>query len=227
MSPSDLKPPSGTRDNTARPKRPVAAASRIKAAWDKRHLAIPIRTLAPRHRGAILRHLLALNEQDRYLRFGYAANDAHIGQYVGQLDFERDEIYGIYNRQLVLIAMAHLAFSLDPLRKHQVEFGVSVLATARGKGLGARLFDRALLHARNEGASEMMIHALSENTAMLKIATNAGARVVRDGSESEAYLHVPAATLVSQVGELVDEQVGELDYNLKVQAKTWGDLLGN
>ena len=31
------------------------------------------------------------------------------------------------------------------------EFGVSVLKAARGRGYGARLFDRAVMHARNEG----------------------------------------------------------------------------
>lgn len=187
--------------------------------------SVPIRSLGPRQRPAILRHLLALEEYDRYLRFGYAANDEHIAQYVANLQFDRDEIYGVYNRKLELIAMAHLAFSPSLSMKHQVEFGVSVSKKARGKGLGAQLFDRALLHARNEGATEMVIHALSENTAMLKIATNAGSKVVRDGSESEAHLTVPPATFASQMGELVDEHVGEFDFNFKMQAKNLNDLI--
>jgi GNAT superfamily N-acetyltransferase len=172
-----------------------------------------------------LRHILALDEHDRYLRFGYAANDEHIANYVAHLQFERDEIFGVYNRKLELIAMAHLAFNPTLSMKHQVEFGVSVAKKSRGKGLGAQLFERALLHARNEGATEMVIHALSENTAMLKIATNAGSRVVRDGSESEAHLTVPPATFASQVGELVDEHVGEFDFNFKMQAKNLNDLI--
>jgi hypothetical protein len=55
-------------------------------------------------------HLLALPPPDRYLRFGYAASDEQIGRYVDQLNFERDELFGIFNRKLELIAMAHLAF---------------------------------------------------------------------------------------------------------------------
>ena len=50
-------------------------------------------------------------QHDRYLRFGYAATDEQIERYVDGLDFERDEIFGIYNRRLELIAMAHLAFA--------------------------------------------------------------------------------------------------------------------
>ena len=38
-------------------------------------VVVPIRSLGPGHRNRILKHLLALDEHDRYLRFGYAAND--------------------------------------------------------------------------------------------------------------------------------------------------------
>ncbi len=55
---------------------------------------------------------------------------------------------------------------------------------SRGKGYGSRLFERAVVHARNEGVSLLFIHALSENTAMLKIARNAGAVLERAGSET-------------------------------------------
>ena len=186
---------------------------------------VPIRSLGVNHVGRITRHLLALDQHDRYLRFGFAANDEQIQRYVHGLNFERDEIFGIYNRRLELIAMAHLAFSADSNLAACAEFGVSVLGSVRGRGYGARLFDRAATHARNEGVSRMFIHALSENTAMLKIARNAGAKVERDGSESEAHLHLLPATLDSRISELVDEQVAQTDYRIKVQIKQFWDFL--
>jgi RimJ/RimL family protein N-acetyltransferase len=186
---------------------------------------VPIRSVGPRHGERIARHLLALDENDRYLRFGYAANDEQISRYVDGLNFERDEIFGIYNRKLELIAMAHLAFSTDPELKSCAEFGVSVLAKARCRGYGARLYDRAVTHARNDGVDMMFIHALSENTAMLKIARKAGARIERDGSESEAYLKLPPADLDSRMTEMVEEQLAQTDYRLKVQAKKFWDFL--
>jgi RimJ/RimL family protein N-acetyltransferase len=100
------------------------------------------------------------------------------------------------------------------------EFGVSVLKKARGRGLGARLFDRAVMHARNEGIDTLFIHALSENTAMLNIARKAGATLERCGSETDAYLRLPPATLDSRMAELVEEQVAQTDYQLKRQART-------
>lgn len=188
-------------------------------------VVVPIRSLGDNHRDRIAAHLLSLDARDRYLRFGYAATDEHIQRYVAGLDFERDEIFGIYNRKLELIAMAHLAYPSEKGHPSSAEFGVSVLKAARGRGYGARLFERAAMHARNDGVTQMFIHALSENTAMLKIAKSAGAMVRRDGSESEAYLQLPAATLDSRMTEIVHEQVAQADYRMKAQAQQFWSLL--
>lgn len=197
----------------------------LPAAAGRSSVLVPIRSLGANHRERIARHLLALDAHDRYLRFGFSANDEQIQRYADSLNFDRDEIFGIYNRRLDLIAMAHLAFSADSRLDACAEFGVSVLAGARGRGYGARLFDRAAMHARNEGVSRMFIHALSENTAMLKIARKAGAIVERDGSESEAHLRLPPATLDTRLTELVEEQLAQTDYRIKVQVKQFWDAL--
>lgn len=182
---------------------------------------VPIRSLAPRHRDRILSHLLALDPADRYLRFGYAASDTQVAAYVDGIDFERDEVFGIFNRRLELIAMAHLAYpepSATALRPAMAEFGVSVAAAARGRGYGSRLFDHAVMHARNRGTDRLLIHALTENKAMLQIARRAGATVERDGPDSEACLQLPPDTLVSQIEELVESHAAEVNYQFKRHA---------
>ncbi|WP_084690506.1 GNAT family N-acetyltransferase [Comamonas granuli] len=196
----------------------VPAAPAAAGAW---HPMVPIRALAPSSRERIAAHLLALESGDRYLRFGYAASDEQVRRYVEQLDFARDDIYGIYNRRLDLVAMAHLAYAPLPGHPHSAEFGVSVSPAARGRGYGARLFDRAIMHARNAGVGMVYIHALSENTAMLRIARNAGARVQCDGSESEAFLALPPPSLDSRMAELIEQQYAEVDYQLKRQSRQW------
>lgn len=212
----------GARDATA-DAAPASVPSAASWSW------VPIRSLGPRHRERIATHLLALNVSDRYLRFGYAATDAQICKYVDLLDFESDEVFGIFSRRLDLIAMAHLAHSVATPSQPGAgtsEFGVSVLPHARARGFGRRLFEHAMLHARNRGVETLVIHALSENTAMLKIARNAGATVVREGSESDAALKLPPDTFGSHIDELVGEHAAELDYRLKVHARQVGDLLG-
>jgi len=180
---------------------------------------VPIRSLSARHRPRILAHLLALDANDRYLRFGYAAADDQIRRYVERIEFERDEIFGVFNRRLDLIALAHLAYepSVDsePERASAAEFGVSVAVRGRGRGYGARLFDHAVLRARNRGVDTIVIHALSENAAMLKIVRNAGATIERTGVDAEAHLRLPPENFASIREGLVEQQLGELDYQFK------------
>jgi hypothetical protein len=66
---------------------------------------------------------------------------------------------------------------------------------------------------------------LSENTAMLKIARKSGARVVRDGSESDAYLSLPAADMDSQVNEFIEEGMADVDFQIKVRAQQFLQML--
>lgn len=191
------------------------------------HAWVPVRSLAPRHRERIAAHLLALDLHDRYLRFGYAASDTQITKYVDTIDFSADEVLGIFNRRLQLVAMAHLAHT--PVGKAEppaAEFGVSVLAHTRGRGFGKRLFEHAMLHARNRGVERLIIHALSENVAMLKIARNAGAIVARDGSESDASVTLPRDTLASHFGQIVSDQAAEFDFLLKLRAMQVNGLVG-
>jgi hypothetical protein len=112
---------------------------------------VPIRDLHARHRRRILAHLMDLDEKDRYLRFGYKATSEQIQQYVASIDFKRDEVFGIFNSKLQLVAVAHLAAmpGKGPAgdgssRGRAMEFGVSVLEAGRGKGLGLRLFVHAI-----------------------------------------------------------------------------------
>jgi RimJ/RimL family protein N-acetyltransferase len=189
-------------------------------------IRVPIRAIGPEERGRIGRHLLELGQHDRYLRFGYVASDDQIQRYVDALDFDRDELFGIYNRRLELIAMAHLAFAPVDQPNDCAEFGVSVSRHARGRGYGSRLFERAVVTARNEGVGMLFIHALSENVAILKIARKAGATVVRSGSESEAHLQLPAATFDSRMSEIALDHFAEVDFRLKTRAKQFWAFLG-
>jgi len=189
---------------------------------------VPIRSLAERHRPRILAHLLALPDQDRYLRFGCAVSDMQVARYTDLIDFTQDEVFGIFNRRLELIAQAHLAAVPGG---EQAEFGVSVLQGARGRGYGSRLFEHAVLHARNRSVDTLIVHALAENTPMLRIVRRAGAIIDREGGDALARLRLPPDDLRSHVDEWFERGAAEFDYQIKRHTKrkagaieTIGDL---
>jgi GNAT superfamily N-acetyltransferase len=192
---------------------------------------IPIRDLHARHRPRILDHLLQLDERDRYLRFGFRIGRDQLARYVASIDFRRDEVFGIFNRRLQLVAVAHLAAmpgkgpNRDDARDRAMEFGVSVLPSGRGRGLGMRLFQHAITHARNLHAKHLMIHALTENAPMLHIATKAGATVEHDGHDAEAWLKLPPDTVGTHIDSSLQSLAAELIYQITYRVRHIGDWL--
>ena len=106
-----------------------------------------------------------------------------------------------------------------------MEFGVSVLPGGRGKGLGMRLFMHAVTHARNQHASHLMIHALTENAPMLHIAAKAGALVERDGPDAEAWLKLPPDTVGTHIDSNLHSLAAEVIYRVKYRVMHISDWL--
>lgn len=214
---------------------PVVAARRHTRLLKGLRDWIPIRTLGARHRMQVCSHLVALSEDDRQRRFGHTVSDERLQAYAAQLDFEHDQVFGTFDRRLRLVALGHLALgrlALDQVALNQVaratstdtgnsaghgELGLSVLASARGRGLGTRLFEHAVVHARNRGVHTLHIQLARNNTPMLAIVQRAGARIDTAGNEALAVLPLAGETLGTQIGEILGERAAALDFRLKVQ----------
>jgi GNAT superfamily N-acetyltransferase len=106
------------------------------------------------------------------------------------------------------------------------EFGVSVLDSARGLGIGSKLFERAAIHCRNADVDTLTMHCLSTNQTMIHIARKAGMEIQRDYGEADAYLKLLPATPVSMLQEAVEEQVALFDYALKANVRAARKWLG-
>lgn len=196
--------------------------------------SIRVKELSERDRRRLLMHFLALGESDRLLRFGTVLPDELITRYVQRLDFSRDAVFGVYNDNLALVGVGHIAFApreavpiiRDATLKARIaEFGVSVSASARGMGVGSRLFERAAIHCRNQDVDTLYMHCLSSNQTMIHIARKAGMEIHREYGEADAYLKLTPANPGSMLQEAFEEQFAALDYtfkaNTKAAAKWW------
>ncbi|HAT31809.1 MAG TPA: histone acetyltransferase [Janthinobacterium sp.] len=187
-----------------------------------------VKQLQERDRRRMLKHFLALEKSDRLLRFGSQLPDELVEAYVNKIDFARDIVYGVYNRVFKLVAVGHLAFApkeKTPARdtatsKERVaEFGVSVSRSARGTGVGTKMFERAAIHCRNNDVDTLYMHCLSSNQTMMHIAKKAGMEIQRDYGEADAYLTLPPPNPASVLQEAVEEQFATLDYTLKANTR--------
>ena len=193
--------------------------------------AIPVRELHAGYRDEILRHLLQLDDEDRRLRFGTQTPDEVIAHYVEHLDFNKDAVFGIFDNNLKLIGMAHLAYLPETKGKARAaEFGVSVLPEGRAQGLGTALLQRSAVHSRNTRIDTLYVHCLASNTAMMHLAQKAGMRVEYANGDADAYLKLSPASPSTIVEEAANEQWADLDYamksNLKKSNQAWWWLLG-
>lgn len=194
----------------------------------KNRRAVLVKQLEERDRRRMMKHFLGLNDSDRLLRFGSHLRDEQVQAYVEHIDLQRDTLYGVYNRLFKLVAFGHLAFApkekipaggAHTTKERIAEFGVSVSATARGMGIGSKLFERAAIHCRNSDVDTLYMHCLSSNQTMMHIAKKAGMEIQRDHGEADAYLRLMPANPASMLQEAIEEQVATIDYNLKANKR--------
>ena len=188
--------------------------------------AVLVKVLGKRDRRRMLKHFLALDDADRLLRFGTVLPDAQVHAYVERIDFSRDIVFGVVSRGFQLVGVGHLAFAPPQpapagtaVRKRVAEFGVSVSKSARGQGVGSRLFERAAIHCRNGDIDTLYMQCLSTNRTMMHIAKKAGMQIKREHGEADAYLQLPPPNPGSVMREALEEQFAVIDYTMKANAR--------
>ncbi|NRO98027.1 GNAT family N-acetyltransferase [Paraburkholderia sp. NMBU_R16] len=210
--------------NTHRPR----AASKDRNDWrsqDNGRELVLVRELTAGDRERLLAHFLALQSDDRLLRFGQTASDQVIENYVRTIDFERDTVFGVFDSALEVVGVGHLAYLPAEGEKRTAEFGVSVLERSRGKGIGTRLFERATMRCRNTHVTTLYMYCLSRNTTMMHIAKKAGMRIEYAYGSADAYLTLPPADQTSILSEMLHEQAAAFDYAIKRQTQRTTEII--
>ena len=172
-------------------------------------------------RPALVAHFLALDREDRRLRFGSPIADEGIEAYAARIDFERDGLFAVHDDNLEMVALVHVAAGGDA-----AELGLSVLPGWRGHGYGDALLRRAVTYLRNRGVLEVFVHCLTENGAMMHLARKNGMRIVYCGGETDARLQLDAATAESFVAEWLEDQRGLAVRTLRQNARNARALFG-
>jgi GNAT superfamily N-acetyltransferase len=176
--------------------------------------------LTERHRRALLRHFLELGPEDRRLRFGTPLPARGVRTYVDRIDFVESDVLAVFDDRLRIVGALHIAYGGD-----EAEMGLSVLEAFRGQGIGHALFRRGTARLANRFVRIVHMHCLRENASVMHLARNNGMRIVVDGSEADACLHLPAPTPGTVAAEWVAERLAFLDYRGKLEADSARRLL--
>ena len=159
------------------------------------------------------KHLLTLDLDSRYTRFGYMIKDEVIEQLCDRFEANpRDhKIFVIENEQLEVVAAGHIA-----LEGGETELAFSVLKEYRKQGMGDALMKRTIEWCQNRNIRCGCMVCLSTNAAIKALAKKHGV-LINQGGETMANIVIPEATPTSVIHEVVESNMARLDHLGKVQ----------
>jgi GNAT superfamily N-acetyltransferase len=168
-------------------------------------------------------HLLRLNADDRYLRFGSMVDDAFIIKHATIKHDSGRMVLAAFDEDQNVIAACEICllgkyylFNVD-----EAEIGLSVEKEHRGRRLGTMLFEHAMVVCRNRRVKVLKSYCLTRNGFMMKIAKAHNMQIVNEYGDSEATLELEKADVLSYFVELVGESMALADEYTSIIRKTW------
>lgn len=158
-------------------------------------------------------HLLSLDPDSRYTRFGIMVKDETINQLCDQFEtnYTDHKIFVIEDDNLNVVAAGHIA-----LEGGETELAFSVLKEYRQQGMGSALMKRTIEWCQNRNIKGGCMVCLSTNTAIKKLASKHGV-LVNDGGETLANIVIPDSTPASVIHEVVESNLARFDHLGKLQ----------
>jgi GNAT superfamily N-acetyltransferase len=159
------------------------------------------------------KHLLALDPDSRYTRFGTIVKDEVIKQLCDRFEDNPQDhkIFVIENESLEVVAAGHIA-----LEDNTTELAFSVLKEYRKQGMGDALMKRTIEWCQNRNIKGGCMVCLSTNAAIKALAKKHGL-LINQGGETMANIIIPEATPASVMHEIVESNMARLDHLGKVQ----------
>ncbi|MCP5365224.1 MAG: GNAT family N-acetyltransferase [Hyphomicrobiales bacterium] len=184
-----------------------------------------IRILDHSEYAAYGKHLKALDAKDRVRRFFCPVNDRWIDNFVATLrDDANVAVIGHFNDNLELDGAVQIGF-LERDGVRLAEIGLTVLAEARHHGLGNHLMERALLWARNHGATRFYAVFAVDNMNMIRLARIYHMEVSYGEGGIEGVVRLFPQTAASISEEVLENQIGEWDYHTKAHDAAFSFVL--
>lgn len=161
------------------------------------------------------KHLLQLDDESKFLRFGHHIREETINQLCDK--FEADPknhiIFVIEDNDLNVVGAGHVS-----LENNGLELAFSVHREYQNRGMGSSLMKRCVEWCQNRGIKGGCMVCLSHNTAIKKLASKHGI-LINEGGETLADIKIPEMSASSVYNELMDSSLSKVDHLGKLQRK--------
>lgn len=173
-----------------------------------------VRKLAPFEYYRYRDHLKKLDDDSRYLRFGFRAKDPTIDDICTRVekDYNKHTLFGVENSKLELIGVAHVALG------NPTELAFSVLKEYQGQGIGSKLVRRSIQFCRNFNIKEVCMVCLSTNHIVRHLCLKHGLRLTTVDGETLAHFQLDPPNFASIANENLDNNLAAIDF---LNKQTW------
>lgn len=171
---------------------------------------------------AFAEHLIRLDPETRYNRYGLQVSDDYLRQYADMCFQPGSIVYGWFEDH-VLRGVAELrVFTAhdQPLRK-EGEAAFSVENTWRRRGIGTELMGHVVLAARNRRIMTLSILCLRHNRAMLALARKFEADLQFELNDVTGHLVARPPNALTMWRELVDNTIDFGSAALDLQSRVF------
>ena len=167
-------------------------------------------------------HLIRLDPETRFNRFGLHASDDYLGHYA-ELCFAPGSItYGCFEDGLLRGASELRMFTAKELPLHRdAEAAFSVEKAWRRRGIGTELMRHLVLAARNRSIGTLTIFCLRNNSAMLRLAKKFEAELKFEMSDVTGHLESRPPSALSIWQEVVDNAIDLGSAVIDYQSRLW------
>lgn len=161
-------------------------------------------------------HLLSLDEESRYMRFGFYIKNDTINELCSkwELNAEQHRVFAIENDNMEIVGVAHISFE-----DTKPELAFSVFKEYQHKGMGDALMKRAIEYCQNRNIKEGTMVCLGTNDKIKKLARKNGVLVTTEDGDSYGQVEIPSPTPVSYWKEYVEDNIAKLDHLGKAQRR--------
>lgn len=176
-----------------------------------------VRRVLPTEYDKYRKHLKALDDNSRHLRFTGTMSDSGIDIICDKIDAEKDKhvLFAVEDANLDFIAVAHIAVFDD------VELAFSVLPEHQGEGIGDALMNRVVHYCRVKGLLKGHMMCLPNNGAMRHLCTKYGIKMHNDYGDIIGDVELRAADLQTIIEEAGNQNLGVLDFMAKRTMLPW------
>lgn len=153
--------------------------------------------------------------------FGYTITSESIDALVSNILKENDHHFIVVeNEKLEWIGTCHIVHCYN----NEIELGLMISKDQRKKGIGGQMLEKALVWCQNRGYSDIYLHCLSRNEAIIHLVKKYGLKTTNSYGETDAKIHLDNPTPVSWYKEWYQTSAQVWQY-WRMRTRQWYNQL--